>query len=640
MCGICGIASHAMGTELSRTLMEMNDAITHRGPDDAGNFVNDLHGIAMRRLSIIDIAGGHQPIFNENGRYVIVFNGEIYNYRELYRKLILNNHQFQTQSDTETIIHLYEEEKENTPKFLKGMFAFCIYDTEESTLFIARDRFGEKPLYYFNHPQKGFVFSSEVKSLLACPFVPRIINLEALGYYLRLGYVPAPLTMLKDVHILPPGHWLKWQAGHIDIQSYYSIDYTPDPALDHESDAIASVLENMKQAVMRQSISDVPLGAFLSGGIDSSSIAAMLQATTNRSVKTFNVRFEEASYDESAIARQVAQHLGTEHHEFVVPNVGFEPDDLWRIVEHVGMPFLDTSAIPTYLLTKQIRQEVTVALSGDGGDEMFAGYPVFQWAYSIRQLKMLPQPVLSAGASVTNAFSRMPGFRQIPQLRRIRRGLESAVISEQLLPVSIQTVFEIDELKLLTNQPDVLAAATGNLPHYTDLPARAATWTPLRRLMYLRLKNNLHDDMLVKVDRMSMANSLEVRSPMLDVDLAELSMRLPDKHLIKGGIGKYILRQAMAPMLPEIVFSHPKTGFSIPLHTFQNDAYKSIARELLQSQQEIITLFDSRTLQNILDKGFYQKKDDAVHSVYRGSHQLWSIMQLAAWSQRFKVTLP
>ena len=640
MCGICGLYTSSIFTEIADILPRMNQALTHRGPDEAGHYYHQACGIAMRRLSIIDVAGGHQPIFNENEQLAIVFNGEIYNFQPLTDMLRGRGHRFQTQSDTEVIIHLYEDESENTPLHLKGMFAFCIYDRRDDSLFIARDRFGEKPLYYHYHPENGFVFSSEIKSLLQCPFVPRRLDYEALGYYMRVGYVPVPLTLFRDIRILPPGHWLKWRDGQLEIRSYYTVDYCPDPTLEREADAIEAVQATLQQAVKRQAISDVPLGAFLSGGIDSSSVVAMLQAVSTRPVKTFTMRFEEESFDEGLIARQVANHLGTDHCEFVVPNVAFEPEDLWRIVDHVGLPFFDTSAIPTYILSKHIRQEVTVALSGDGGDEMFAGYPLFQWGLKIRQMQKLPLPVIKSGAWLVDWLSRRPGVSNISGLRRIRRGLRGATYPQQLLPVIIHTVFEPSELQTLLRCESILAVATGDLPLFTDLPTHAEKWSALRQLMHFRLKHMLHDRMLTKVDRMSMAASIEVRSPMLDVDLAELSMRLPDKHLLHNGVGKSILRKAMQGKIPDIVFNHPKSGFSIPLHRFQNNKYKAMAHELLSDRTDgIVQLFSQAAIEETIRTSLSQQSNRADRSVYRASHQLWGLMQLAAWEQRFKVSL-
>ncbi|MCZ6872142.1 MAG: asparagine synthase (glutamine-hydrolyzing) [bacterium] len=639
MCGICGLYTSSISTEIADILPRMNQALTHRGPDEAGHYYHRACGIAMRRLSIIDVAGGHQPIFNEDKQLVIVFNGEIYNFQTLQKMLRDRGHLFQTQTDTEVIVHLYEDEAESTPEFLKGMFAFCIYDHRDDSLFIARDRFGEKPLYYHCNPQNAFVFSSEIKSLVECSLIPRRLDYEALGYYMRVGFVPAPLTMFKDIRILPPGHWLKWRAGQLEIRPYYSVDYRPDPTLAREADAIEAVRATLQQAVARQAISDVPLGAFLSGGIDSSSVVAMLQTVSTRPVKTFTMRFEEESYDEGNIARQVAQHLGTDHHEFVVPNVAFEPDDFWRIVEHVGLPFLDTSAIPTYILSKHIRQRITVALSGDGGDEMFAGYDLFQWGLAIRRMQRLPQRFIGSSAWIANWLSQWPILSNISGLRRIRRGLKGASSPHHLLPIEIHALFELSELNALLRCENVLAVATGDLPLFTELPPQAEDWSCLRQLMYYRLKHTLHDKMLTKVDRMSMAASIEVRAPMLDVDLAELSMRLPDEHLIQNGVGKSVLRKAMRGKIPDVVFTHPKTGFNIPLHRFQNHQYKAMACELLRNRGGIMQLFSQDAINETIRIGICQQSDKAVRSVYRASHQLWGLMQLAAWQKRFKVSL-
>lgn len=639
MCGICGLYTSSIFTEIADILPRMNQALTHRGPDEAGHYYHQACGIAMRRLSIIDVAGGHQPIFNENEQLAIVFNGEIYNFQPLRDMLRGRGHRFQTQSDTEVIIHLYEDESENTPLHLKGMFAFCIYDRRDDSLFIARDRFGEKPLYYHYHPENGFVFSSEIKSLLQCPFVPRRLDYEALGYYMRVGYIPAPLTMLKDVHILPPGHWLKWHDGNLVIRPYYTIGYRPDPTLEREADAVDAVKTVLHEAVKRQSISDVPLGAFLSGGIDSSCVVAMLQSISTHPVKTFTIRFEEESYDEGAIAKQVAEHLRTEHHEFIIPNVAFEPDDLWRVIDHIGLPFVDSTAIPTYVLSKYVGQEVKVALSGDGGDELFAGYPFFQWGLTIRRMQTLPRPLIDASAQVANWLSQQPLLSDVSGLRRIRRGLKGAASPTHLLPVIVHSVFEPGELAALLRCESVLAVATGDLPLVTALPADAETWSPLRQLMYYRLKHMLPDRMLRKVDRMSMAASLEVRAPMLDVDLAALSMRLPDKHLLQNGVGKLILRKAMEGKVPDVVFAHPKSGFTIPLHRFHNEKYKAMAHDLLYDQEGIMQLFAQEAIEDRIRIGISQQSNRADRSVYQASHQLWALMQLAAWGRRFKVSL-
>jgi asparagine synthase (glutamine-hydrolysing) len=638
MCGICGLQTHTI-EDKQQLVSQMNDLLHHRGPDGSGQYADSFCSIAMRRLAIIDVNGGDQPIFNEDEQMVLVFNGEIYNYQELAAGLRQRGHQFRTASDTETILHLYEEKREETPKYLKGMFAFCVYDKRNQSLFLARDRFGEKPLYYHYHPDKGLVFSSEIRSLLACPFTPRRLNYEALGYYLRVGLVPEPLTLFQDIHILPAGHWLRLQDGQLRVQPYYAINYTIDKTLERRDEAMAALRETLIRAVVRQSISEVPLGAFLSGGIDSSSVVAMLRTGLNQTVKSLTVRFEAAGYDESPVARETAAYLETDHQEFVVPNLAFEPDDLWRIVEHVGLPFPDSSAIPTYILCKNARLAVTVALSGDGGDELFAGYPFFRWGLSIQKLNKLPAVLRHSAAAAAGWLSQSGLPAGQSRLRQARRAFEASLGPASMLPVALDNLFQPAELNGLLRQKTALEIATGDLPLLTQLPAEAEHWSPLRRLMYYRLKHVLPARMLTKMDRMSMANSLEVRAPMLDVDVAELSLRMPDEHLIQNGTGKFILREAVRSSLPGVIFEQPKSGFGIPLHRFQNQHYRDLAQDLLLNGNGITQVFNRQQLEQITQNGLSRQRDQADTSVYRASHQLWSLMQLAAWAQRFKVTV-
>lgn len=636
MCGICGI-SHPDSDYAATTVAAMNRALFHRGPDEAGSLDETGISLAMRRLAIIDLKSGQQPIFNEDESLALIFNGEIYNFAELRQDLEAKGHQFRTQSDTEVIIHLYEEEGTNMPRFLKGMFAFCIYDRRDGSLFLARDRFGEKPLFYHRSHRGEFAFSSEIRSLLECDLVPRRLNYEALGYYLRVGYVPAPLTLLDDVHVLPPGCWMHLEETGLRCESYFQIDYRQDPDLEDENVASEMLRSLLGAAVKRQAISDVPLGAFLSGGIDSSSVVAMLQSVSERPVKTFTMRFEGSRYDEGEVARQVAAALGTEHREFLVPNVSFDGDDLLRIVEHVGLPFVDSSAIPTYIISREIRRAVTVALSGDGGDELFAGYNHFHWAATIEKFRRLPNPLLDAGAALTSRLGRRRFVDRMKGLRRIQRGLAAASQPESMLPIALHTLFDRGEIFQLEPIDPVLPSATGELPRFTVLPPRAKEWSTLRRIMYFRLRHLLSERMLTKVDRMSMAASIEVRTPMLDPDLAEFSMRLPEKHLIRNGQGKFLLRHAMRDHLPEILFHQPKSGFDIPLHQYQNETYRQLACELL-APGGVADLFSQERVQKIRSRAISQQEDGARHSTYRASHQLWALMQLSAWQRRFQVS--
>lgn len=620
----------------------MNQALVHRGPDGSGQFDGDGFSCAMRRLAIIDLAGGQQPLHNEDGALTIVFNGEIYNFQELRQRLLARGHRFATASDTEVIVHLYEEHGAEALALLKGMFAFCVHDRRDGSLFLARDRFGEKPLYYWHDPHDpsaGFAFSSEVRSLLELPLVPRRLDREALGYYLRLGMVPAPLTMLRDVRMLPAGHWLRYRAGQLTVAPYYQPTLRVDPALAEPEVAAEAVHQAVLAAVRRQSISDVPLGAFLSGGIDSSTVVALLRQAVPGRVKTFTVRFEEAGYDESAIARTVATQLGTEHHELVVPNLGFGAEDFWRIIEQVGLPFYDTSAIPTYVLSKYVREHVTVALSGDGGDEIFGGYPFFRWGQRVAAAQRVPRWLRSAGVALATAAGPWVPASQATRWRRLRRGLAATLQPLALLPVTVGGLFEQTELAGLVRDPEALATSGGKMLLATALPPEAESWSVLRRLMYYRLKVNLPEDMLTKVDRMSMAASLEVRAPMLDPEVAELALRLPDSLLIRGGVGKAILRRAMRRELPPVVFDHPKTGFSIPLHRFQNAAYRELAHDLLVDHPApgLHELLVPTALRQLLARGLARQEDNVESSVFRASHQLWALMQLGGWLRRFAV---
>lgn len=641
MCGICGIANTTAESFLPSALAKMNDALTHRGPDDEGHFYDHACSVAMRRLSIIDLATGHQPITNEDNNLVIVFNGEIYNFAALRKQVEqTGHHDFRTRTDTEVILHLYEDHGSETPSMLHGMFAFCIYDRRDNSMFMARDRFGEKPFYY--SIQNGVLtFSSELDSLLSRPEVPRKIDYEALYYLLHVGYIPAPLTLFKDVKQLPAGHWMRWQAGKLTIESFYRPVYQPDPYLQDGHAAVEALRDTLIDAVRDQMVADVPLGAFLSGGIDSSTIVAAMQQISSCPVKTFTARFEYAPFDESHIARSVARHLGTDHHEIVVTNNGFDDEDMWRIVRHFGQPFLDSSAIPTYLVSREIRQHVKVALSGDGGDEIFAGYPFFPNCIRIDRLASWPDPLLAAGSRATDLLSKVPFLQNKPSLRVARRATQLASIPGNQRPGVVESVFERDDL--------FQVASPALQCHWKDTSDRATRdildsvkdASRLRQLMHYRMKYSLSEDMLAKVDRMSMAASLEVRSPLLSVKVTDLASRLPDRLLIKDGVKKYILREVGRPWLPDIVYSHPKTGFTIPLHMFQNDNYNKLCkRYLTESRSPIITdLFDRNALNNVIARGTTRQFATSAMSVSRASHQLWALLQLGAWADYYRVAL-
>lgn len=619
--------------------MSMNAALEHRGPDSGGQY--DIGGcsLAMRRLSVIDIEGGRQPMQNEDGSLTIVFNGEIYNFQELRRKLQESGtHVFRTNSDTEVLLRLYGEHRAETPALLRGMFAFCVYDKRDDSLFFARDRYGEKPLYYsVCNGELGF--SSELPSLLRWEKLPRRLDYTALYYFLNFGYVPSPLTLFEGVFQLQAGHSLRWSQKTLTISRYFNPRYVPDSALSDENAAVEALQDALKTAVTRQMIADVPLGAFLSGGIDSSTVVAAMQRQARRAVKTFTVRFQSSAYDEGIVARKVARYLGTDHHEIMISDAAFEAEDMWRILRHFGQPFSDSTAIPSYLITREIRRHATVALSGDGGDEVFAGYRYFSDALAVDRLASLPGSILSLGAGMTNLMKSLPGLRNLSIFRKASRAYDLASLPGDVRPAYMETLFTSADLNRLMTPG--LAARLAKIPDtYTAQTLGEAGYTSrLRQHMHYAASYRLPEDMLTMVDRMSMANSLEVRCPLLSAEVSDLAMRLPDDLLIRGKTGKYLLREAGRKWLPEEVYARPKVGFAIPLHEFLNGQCANLCRQFLTGAKHplIRELFRSDAVATIILQGLAVKRSNAETSVHRTSHQLWSLLQLGAWAECYDV---
>lgn len=630
MCGICGIVDYKKSDKARRIALvdSMNDAIIHRGPDGEGRFNDDLASLAMRRLAIIDIQGGDQPIWNSDRSICVFMNGEIYNYQELKNTLQQRGHLFYTNSDTEVLLHMYEEYGLDMVSELRGMFAFSIYEVASETFHFGRDRFGEKPFYYY-YDEGRFSFSSEVASLLKDVNVKRVINKEALDYYLASTYVPEPITLIRNVHTLLPGHTMTLTKDNIEIKKYFEIDYGNNKdKISNLEEAKTYIKPYLRSAINKQLVSDVPVGAFLSGGIDSSTICAVLQSNSNTPINTFTARFEESTYDESPIAREVAKHIGSNHHEVTIPNSDFSEEMFWKIIDHVGLPFADSSAIPTYEITKEISKHVTVAISGDGGDEIFAGYSMFDWWRKIDKISILPKFVRQLGLNTLKANILPIGSNKV---RQLKRGVSASLKGQKYISTEIHRMFFDDELQYLLKD-----GFNGNFNYYTDLPDSFDSWTPLRKAMYHRLKFNLVDDMLVKVDRMSMANSLEVRAPFLDPDLYQASLNISDDLLMQDGVGKKIIRDIMKPHLPDIVFNHPKTGFAIPLHKFENEAYYHLVDTLINESSSIYHLFDEEVLDNLKNNRNHIDSKDST--AFRTSHQQWSILLLFGWVKRFDIS--
>ena len=629
MCGIAGIFDGSgAGVEAVRRMIEL---LEHRGPDGVGFFEAPGFAFGMRRLAVIDLVTGDQPMSNGSGTLHIVFNGEIYNHRELRAGLEAQGRVFRTHSDTEVILQLFEEYGRAAVPRLHGMFAFAIYDSARRKVFIARDRFGEKPLFY-SLSAGSLVFSSEITSLVSHQAVPRTISPDALAYYLHIGYIPAPLTFFDSVRQLRPGHWLEFDGRDLTLERYF------EPKAEvietwSESEAAAEVRERLLTAVRRQLISDVPLGAFLSGGIDSSAVVAAAQRVSSTPLRTFTVKFEHAAYDESPVAREVARFVGTDHHEIVVADRSFHADDVTRIVRAVGQPFADSSAIPTYLLSREVRKHITVALSGDGGDEMFAGYPQLRWVGLVDGIaRALPGVGISLLERASRSGSNL--FPRLNSLRRATRAMQAAALPPDERIWRLAPLMDADELRAVLQDPLLPGENTFRIIRERVQSYRG---TRLRQAMRHRLELSLPEDMLVKVDRMSMAASLEVRAPFLDAELARFALTLPDHLLIRGREQKYLLRRALEGWVPDVIWRQPKRGFSIPLHTFLNDTYSTMARDLLlTSGAPIQEIFKRAALERLIERALGARADSASISVYRATHQLWAIVQLAVWMQEFR----
>ena len=606
-----------------RALIErMCDVITHRGPDDVGYYLDGGLAIGMRRLSIIDVASGHQPICNEDGTVWIVFNGEIYNFAELRSRLILQGHKFRTRTDTETIIHLYEEEGERCVERLRGMFGFAIWDKRENKLFIARDRAGKKPLHY-TISNGTFVFGSELKSLLQFPGIERQPNLEAISDYLSFGYVPDPATAFQGIHKLPPGHTLTFQDGRVSIRQYWDFNYSGNEQQGQpektESYYVERLRELIDEAVRVRMVSEVPLGAFLSGGVDSSTVVAMMARASDQPVKTFSIGFSEASFDELKYARLTAEQYKTDHHEFVVT------PDVCRLVEeivwHHDEPFADASSIPTYVVSKMAREFVTVVLSGDGGDELFAGYE----RYLIHQDR--------------NGYERIPRWFRRGVMLPLSVAMPQAMYGKRLLRnVSLDGGARFVDSLFYFGEPAksnlLSGAARKTLNGYNssrsferifDVPTSPEE---VDRLLYLDSKTYLPGDILTKVDRMSMAHSIEARVPLLDHKLIEFAQTIPASLKLRGKTTKHILKQAMTGLISDQIIHRPKMGFGVPLRKWLNGELREMLYDTLTDQRaRERDLIDPRAVRELLDEHARGRRDNSL--------QLWGLLTLELWHRSF-----
>jgi asparagine synthase (glutamine-hydrolysing) len=640
MCGICGFVNLDGAPASPEIVGKMNRALRHRGPDDVGVLVEGAVALAMTRLAIIDPAGGHQPIANENKTVWIVFNGEIYNAGGLRQALVQAGHRFTSSTDTETILHLYEDEGEACTSTLRGMFAFAILDKrvggncDPFRLLVARDRLGIKPLYYYRD-ERLFAFSSELTSLVQHPSIVRGIDPTALVQYLATGIVAAPLTMFPDIKQLMPGERMILQGGTATSQTYWRVpEITRNP--DSTRDAVLRIRELMEQSVAEHLASDVPIGAFLSGGIDSSSVVALMARASGNKIPTFSIRFEESTYDESAFARLVAAKYDTDHHEFTVPNQGFDADLLYTMITHHGQPTADSSAIPTFIVSQLARKFVKVALSGDGGDECFAGYSHYGWLVQVERLRAIPEVVRQGALVVLRRMARSPGLGGGDYLRRAINAIQISLGAKHRMPLDLLRLNDDREIRdlLLPGPAEAVREKEDQLSQFLyDLEGAG----PIGRAQRFSFRYFLPDAYLPKVDRMSMAASLEVRVPFLDHRLVEYALSLPGGMHWRGGEGKRLLRRAVVDLLPPAVLSHRKQGFSIPLHRWTTRAYFDLAEELLsQAAVERRGLFRPNAVRILLDrcqgKGTHFR---ALESDYRLSHRLFLLVVLEMWCRTY-----
>lgn len=639
MCGIAGIIDSRGHSGDIHAIKRMVRVIEHRGPDDEGFFINrtspELHDrrwktcgglgnalLGHRRLSIIDLSTGHQPLSNEDGTLWITFNGEIYNYKALRQALQKKGHRFASQSDTEVIIHAYEQWGKDCVKQLRGMFAFAIWDENSKTLFAARDRLGIKPFYYTVADGK-FLFASELKSILQLDLIPRQIRSESLSDYFALMYVPAPHTIFKNIYKLLPGHRLIFRSGDLTIDEYWDIDFSITEKYPEE-EWCGRIIDKLTESIKLRMISDVPLGAFLSGGVDSSAVVALMSSLQSDPIKTSSIGFAEKQFNETPFARSVADQFNTDHSETIVT-----PDAvniLNRLTFYFDEPFADSSAIPTYYVSKNARERVTVALSGDGGDENFAGYRRYYYDWLENRLRRLFPECVRRGLVVRLAEHYPKGDR-LPQFLRAKTLLKNLSMDPAQGYFNTMSWFQ--------NSGDILSPeirrelsgydSSGLFHHYFE---RAKTSDPLSRIQYLDIKTYLSDDILTKVDRASMANSLEVRVPVLDHEFMELVATIPSSLKLKSRQGKYIFKKALSPYLSDETLFRNKMGFSIPLSKWLKTDLKPIFERQVFSKNGYSKAFvNIDVVRNMWQLHLGGKFDFAS--------ELWAVLFFETWARKW-----
>jgi asparagine synthase (glutamine-hydrolysing) len=624
MCGIAGFAAFdARATLTTAPIRDMLTCLRHRGPDDEGDYVVDNVVLGHRRLSIIDVAGGHQPLFGERKSTVIVCNGEVYNYRELTRDLAARGHRFQTASDIEVAAHAYDVWGLDFLDKLDGMFALALWDGAAKRLVLARDRMGEKPLYY-TMADGLLIFASELTALIKHPSVPRELDSRSLSTYLALEYVPAPATILRNIYKLQPGHMLVLESGALTMKRYWSIDTRTTYRGTYEQ-AVVELRDRVEHAVKSRLVADVPLGVFLSGGIDSSTVAAL--AARHGALETFSIGFKEKSFDESSYARSVAKFIGSHHHERIFAGEEM-PDLVPQLAAMLDEPLGDASILPTALLSAFAREAVTVALGGDGGDELFAGYPMHRAQRVARYARMLPRPV---HAAARRAVAALPvshrnfsfGFKSQSFLRGVA---QSAPLNHALWMSS----FAVEEQRKLLRDDVWQESGAGEAAFAPILSAWAESQHGelLARATHIDAMTYLPNDILMKVDRASMRVALEVRAPFLARDVVELAFSVPDSYRMRGTTGKRMLRDAVRGLIPDSVIDRPKKGFGIPVAAWLNGPLRELVNDVF-APEAITTAgyFNPDEIQRML----------GAHAARRIDYRkpLWTLLVFELWRRKY-----
>jgi len=626
MCGIAGVVHQDRTYPVDRALLSrMTAVMAHRGPDAAGFHYGSGVGFGHRRLSIIDVAGGDQPIFNEDRTKAVILNGEIYNFHELRRDLEARGHRFLTRSDTEAIVHAYEEYGPRCVERLRGMFAFALWDESQRRLLLARDRVGKKPLYYALDGDR-LCFASELKALLQDPSLKRAVNLEALDDYFSFGVVQAPATIFRGIVQLPPAHFLVWEGGRVRVVEYWDVPLG-EVTYRTEAETLEAFDEVFSDAVRLRLVSDVPLGAFLSGGLDSSTVVDAMARLCEGPILTTSVGFSERAFSELDHARVVAKTVGSDHDEVIVHPAA--ADVLPRLVWHLDEPFADSSALPTYYVSKAARERVTVALSGDGGDELFAGYERRYGlnGWEVRLRSVLPEWMCRNLLGPLGA--RYPKADWLPRPLRARYVLQNLGTTFERAYFSDLTVLRDDEKGRVLSE-DFKRALNGHHPftafsrHFNSVRGL----DPLSQLLYVDFKTWLANDILVKVDRMSMANSLEVRSPFLDHKVIEFAAGVPSTLKYRNGTFKYVLKRHLEGRIPSVAIQRPKQGFAIPLAEWLRGELRGLGEDLLLSS-------------NSLGRGYLRPErvrhlwNHHQRRVRNYSAALWMLMSLELWHRTF-----